>query len=118
MSEALIFASTDPQYDNGLFIELPDQYIKIVFFFFLVLTFRTINVCNMFWECSELAISMYWTGINNLLSYCGLVDARISASEKDLPVHIADIYKNIKVYGLPKTFPNGILNFGSMCRLE
>ena len=25
--------------------------------------------------------------MNNLLSYCGLVDARISASEKDLPVN-------------------------------
>ena len=25
--------------------------------------------------------------MNNLLSYCGLVDARISASEKYLPVH-------------------------------
>ena len=25
--------------------------------------------------------------MNNLLSYCGLVDVRISASEKDLPVH-------------------------------
>ena len=25
-------------------------------------------------------------GQNNLLSYCGLVDVRISASEKDLPV--------------------------------
>ena len=24
--------------------------------------------------------------MNNLLSYCGLTDARISASEKDLPV--------------------------------
>ena len=24
--------------------------------------------------------------MNNLLSYCGLVDARISATEKDLPV--------------------------------
>ena len=24
--------------------------------------------------------------MNNLLSFCGLVDARISASEKDLPV--------------------------------
>ena len=24
--------------------------------------------------------------MNNLLSYCGLVDARIGASEKDLPV--------------------------------
>jgi hypothetical protein len=26
--------------------------------------------------------------MNNLLSYFGLVDAKISASEKDLPVHI------------------------------
>ena len=25
--------------------------------------------------------------MNNLLSYCGLVDARISSSEKDLPVY-------------------------------
>ena len=42
----------------------------------------------MYTTCSELAIFMYWTcnSLNNLLSYCGLVDARISASEKDLPV--------------------------------
>ena len=26
--------------------------------------------------------------MNNLLSYCGLVDARIRASNKDLPVHM------------------------------
>jgi hypothetical protein len=33
-------------------------------------------------------VFMYWTrnSMNNLLSYCGLVDARISDSEKDLPV--------------------------------
>ena len=37
-----------------------------------------------------LVVFMSWTGnsMNNLLSYCGLVDARISASEKDLPVPI------------------------------
>ena len=29
LSEALIFASTDPQYDDRLFIELQVQYIKI-----------------------------------------------------------------------------------------
>jgi hypothetical protein len=34
----------------------------------------------MYTTCSELAIFM-----NNLSSYCGLFDARISASEKDLP---------------------------------
>ena len=42
----------------------------------------------MYTICPELAIFMYWTcnSMNNLLSYCGLVDTRISASEKDLPV--------------------------------
>ena len=29
---------------------------------------------------------VYHTGMNNTLSYCGLVDARIRASNKDLPV--------------------------------
>ena len=38
--------------------------------------------------CSELGIFMSWTSdsINNLLSYCGLVDEKIRASDKDLPV--------------------------------
>jgi hypothetical protein len=27
--------------------------------------------------------------MNNLLSYCGLVELRLSASEKDLPVHFS-----------------------------
>ena len=35
----------------------------------------------MFCRYSELTIF-----INNLLSYCGLVDAKIRASDKDLPV--------------------------------
>ena len=36
----------------------------------------------------ELGIFMYRTGnsVNNLSSYCGLVDAKIRASDKDLPV--------------------------------
>ena len=36
----------------------------------------------------ELGIFMYWTcnSMNNLLSYCELVDAKIRASDKDLPV--------------------------------
>ena len=39
---------------------------------------------------SELVIFMYWTcnSMNSVLSYCGLVDARIIASEKDLPVQV------------------------------
>ena len=41
-------------------------------------------------KCSDLALFMYWThdSMNNLSSFCGLGDARISASDKDLPVHI------------------------------
>ena len=32
----------------------------------------------------------------NRLSYCGLVDPRISASEKDLPVHLEYFFQKIK----------------------
>ena len=35
--------------------------------------------------CSELVVT--GKSMNNLLSYCGLVDPRIIASIKDLPVH-------------------------------
>ena len=56
MSEALIFASTNPQYDDRLFIELQVQYMKIPSSSLgrtrcvqkLFLTFRTIFVHNMF----------------------------------------------------------------------
>ena len=34
--------------------------------------------------------------MNNLLSYCGLVDARIRASEKDLPVHTLTFLVSLK----------------------
>ena len=50
------------------------------------------HVLPMFSQCSpprsELGIFMYWTGnsMDNLLSYYGLVDARISTTERDLPV--------------------------------
>ena len=42
----------------------------------------------LYTTCSELVVFMYGTGksINNLLSYCGLIDLGISASDKDLPV--------------------------------
>ena len=71
LSEAHIFASTNPQYDDILFIELQVQYMKIVnptcqehvvytnCFLFFVLTFGTIYAHNMFLTCSELAIFMY-----------------------------------------------------------
>ena len=41
----------------------------------------TICVHNMFCGYSEITILM-----NNLLPYCGLVDGKIRASDKDLPV--------------------------------
>ena len=49
---------------------------------------------NMFCPCSAHVLPMFCpcfalfhdNSMNNLLSYCGLVDARISASEKDVPV--------------------------------
>ena len=44
--------------------------------------------------CSELVVFMYRTGksMNNLLPYCGLVDPRMSASDKDLPVSPITVY--------------------------
>ena len=42
----------------------------------------------VFTTCSELVVFMYRTcnSMNDLSSYCGLVDAKLRASEKDLPV--------------------------------
>ena len=79
LSEALIFASTNPQYDNRLFIELQVQYMKIPSSNLgrtccvqkLFLTFRTIFVHNMFSPCS----------------------AKRRASDKDLPVFIEFVKK-------------------------
>ena len=59
MSEALIFASTNPQYDDRLFIELQFQYMKIPSSNLgrtccvqkLILTFRKFFVHNMFSPC-------------------------------------------------------------------
>ena len=42
--------------------------------------------------------------MNNLLSYCGLVDARISASEKDLPVQQTGSSNDITKFYLPQSF--------------
>ena len=66
----------------------------------------------MYTTCSELVVFMYWTrnSMNNILSYYGLVDARISASEKDLPVlryfalvtFISTLKDNITIQDLQK----------------
>ena len=38
--------------------------------------------------CTQLVVNLYFGGnsMNNLLSYCGLIDARMRASIKELPV--------------------------------
>ena len=67
LTEALIFASTNPQYDDWLFIELQVQYMKILSSNLrrkccvqkLFLTFRTILVHNMFCRCCELLKKFY-----------------------------------------------------------
>ena len=79
---------------------------------------KSISVHNMFSPPYELGIFMYWSSnsMNNMLSYCGLVDAKIRASDKDFPVigdflrladrkqHctvIIEIQKHIGTYGRP-----------------
>ena len=39
-------------------------------------------------NCTQLVLNLHFSGnlMNNLLSYCGLPDARMRASKKDLPV--------------------------------
>ena len=72
LSEALIFSSSNPRYDDRLFIELRLQYMNIPSSNLLrtrcvkkiFLTFRTIFAHNMFSPCS----------------------AKRRASDKDLPV--------------------------------
>ena len=64
-----------------------------------------VNLCQnkkqfVYTTFSELVVFMYWSGksINNLLSYCGLVDPRISASDKDLPAQMYTyLQKNMEV---------------------
>ena len=93
LSEALIFASTNPQYDIRLSIDLSVSERAN----YKLRTWGE-HVLPMFSQCSELVVFMYWIGksMNNLLSYCGLVDTRISASEKDLPVPTTKLKSGIK----------------------
>ena len=46
--------------------------------------------------CTQHVVSLYFSGnsMNYLISYCGLTDARIRASEKDLPVQLWQKIKN------------------------
>ena len=135
LTEALIFVSTNPQYDDRLFIELPVQYMKttssehqenmlctqIVFCFCFDIQSNLCaqHVLPIFSPCSELGIFMYWTGnsMNNLSSYCGLVDAKIRASDIDLPVQIKEKTPSICVFQkIPNTyFPLLTITYKQIC---
>ena len=52
----------------------------------------------MYTTCSELGNSIY-----NLLSYCGLVEVRISASEEDVPV-MSGVLKRIFLIDMIKYY--------------
>jgi hypothetical protein len=60
----------------------------------------------MYITCSELVVFMYETGksMNNLLSICGLVDPRIRASDKDLPVMKSCFWSGPKLFGRVKSY--------------
>ena len=77
LSEALILASTNPQYDDRLFIELRVHYMKIAssehaqnMLFWMS---KTISEHYTFSSCTELGLFIYWScnSMNNLSSYCG-----------------------------------------------
>ena len=72
MSEALLFSE---QWENMLCAKIVLNVEN---------NFCTQHVLSRF----ELGIFMYWTcnSMNNMLSHCGLVNAKIRASDKDLPV--------------------------------
>ena len=82
-------------------------------FFVFVLTLRTIYAQNMFSPCSELVVFMYWTcnSMNNLLTYCGLVDPRISASDKDLPVKVTLDFSIATIFMDKNSFSSKIVTF-------
>ena len=56
---------------------------SVCFYFDVQNNLCTQHVLSLEFSCTELGST-----IHNLLSYCGLVDTRISASDKDLPVYM------------------------------
>ena len=91
VSEALILESVNPQYDDRLFIDLQFQYKKNTSSEHVVY-----KNCFLFWHSKQLLYTtcsefvFFWVrsckSMNNLSSYCGLTDSRMSASDTDLPV--------------------------------
>jgi hypothetical protein len=54
------------------------------------------HILAMFCACS-----FHGNSMNNLLSYCGLIDAKIRASDKDLPVLIMTQVSNDALWKNP-----------------
>ena len=85
-SEALILASVNPQYDKRLFIEFPEKHM------FRACCVQKLYFCFCFDIqnniCTQHFVDFYFSSnsMNNLSSCCGLTDATMRASEKDLPV--------------------------------
>ena len=102
LSEALIFASTNPQHEDRLFIELKVQYMRISSSEHgenMLCTNIVLNVRNNFCTQNPQVWAynfMYWTcnSMSNMSSLCGLVDAKIRASDKDSPVKRQQQQKN------------------------
>ena len=92
-SDPLILVSTNLKYDKRLFCELPVQYMETTSSEHVA--YINCSECQnknkkqfLNTTCTELIVLLYWTrnSMHNLSSYYGLVDSRISASDKDLPV--------------------------------
>ena len=99
LSEALIFASTNPQYDDRLFIDL--KLLTQINTNSEHVVYKKCFECqnknkkqSLYTTCSQLVFFLYWSreSMNNLSSYCGLIDSRMSASEKDLPVYLSSFF--------------------------
>ena len=96
MSEAFILTSNNPRYDKRLFIDLPVQYMKTTsseHAVYINCSEKINNLCTQ--HVLTLQFSCTRNSLNNLSSYCGLVDAKIRASDKDLPV-LVEVYLKIK----------------------
>ena len=87
MSEDLIPESVNPQYihDERLFSKFP-QKIQVQN---MLCTKIVLNVKTKTHFCTQHVLNFYFLGnsMNNLLTYCGLTEVGIRASEKDLPVY-------------------------------
>ena len=66
----------------------------------------------------ELGIFMNWTCnlMNNLSSFCGLVDAKIKAFDKDLPVLTSNLYK-IAIWPLANCHIVFLVNFAKQLKV-